>query len=94
MKRSTLLAALVFAILSAAATANAQAASAAQQKPTFAAVYDRAMSSTEKEVVSAAEAMPEDKFNFTPESLKIPGSDYTGVLTLLGRSSTSRRGTI
>jgi uncharacterized damage-inducible protein DinB len=76
MKRSTLLAALVFAILSAAATANAQAASAAQQKPTFAAVYDRAMSSTEKEVVSAAEAMPEDKFNFAPAN-----GEFKGVRT-------------
>ena len=25
--------------------------------------------------------MPEDKFNFSPESLKIPGSDYKGVRT-------------
>src|SRR5260370_35457043 len=25
--------------------------------------------------------MPEDKFNFSPESLNIPGSDYKGVRT-------------
>jgi hypothetical protein len=31
--------------------------------------------------VEAAEAMPEDKFNFSPESLNIPGSDYKGVRT-------------
>ena len=35
----------------------------------------------EKQVVDAAEAMPEEKFNFTPESLNIPGADYKGVRT-------------
>ena len=35
----------------------------------------------EKEVVEAAEAMPEDKFDFSPEKLNIPGSDYKGVRT-------------
>jgi uncharacterized damage-inducible protein DinB len=35
----------------------------------------------EKELVEAAEAMPEDKFSFSPESLNIPGSDYKGVRT-------------
>jgi hypothetical protein len=28
---------------------------------------------------------PEDKYNFTPESLKIPGSDYKGVFTFAGQ---------
>jgi len=28
--------------------------------------------------VEAAVAMPEDKFNFSPESLNIPGADYRG----------------
>jgi uncharacterized damage-inducible protein DinB len=32
-------------------------------------------------MVEAAEAMPEDKFNFSPESLNIPGRDYKGVRT-------------
>lgn len=31
--------------------------------------------------MEAAEAMPEDKFNFSPESLNIPGDDYKGVRT-------------
>ena len=77
MKRSYFFARLVLAILSAAICANAQAAGSAQQKPTFAAVYDRTLSSVEKEVVEAAEAMPEDKFNFAPSS---PG-DFKGVRT-------------
>ena len=31
--------------------------------------------------MDAAEAMPEEKFNFSPESLNIPGADYKGVRT-------------
>src|SRR5437868_12542563 len=47
--------------------------------PTIASVVDRDISAIEKQVVNAAEAMPEDKFNFTPEALHIPGSNYKGV---------------
>ncbi len=39
----------------------------------------------EKLVVDAAEAMPEDKFNFTPESLTIPGDEYKGVRRFAGQ---------
>jgi hypothetical protein len=51
-----------------AAAANPQAAMQAKpdQKPTFAMVLDRSLSNVEHEVVPAAEAMPEDKFNFAP----------------------------
>jgi hypothetical protein len=42
---------------------------------------DREISTIEKQIVEAAEAMPEDKFNFSPESLNIPGDDYKGVRT-------------
>ena len=31
--------------------------------------------------MEAAEAMPENKFNFSPEKLNISGSDYKGVRT-------------
>jgi len=59
------------------------AASAPQAQPaqptTLASMVDREVSAVEKQVVDAAEAMPEDKFNFTPESLRIPGDDYNGV---------------
>ena len=53
----------------------------AQTQPpsTLASMVDREVSAVEKQVVEAAEAMPEDKFNFTPESLTIPGDDYKGV---------------
>lgn len=62
---------------------KAVAADIAQAQPTqptsLAAMVDHEISAVEKQVVEAAEAMPEDKFNFTPESLTIPGDDYKGV---------------
>ena len=49
--------------------------------PTVASTVDRAIGNIEKLVVEAAEAMPEEKFNFSPESLNIPGAEYKGVRT-------------
>ncbi len=49
--------------------------------PTVGAVIDREVSIIEREFVSAAEAMPEDKFNFAPTSLNISGSEFKGVRT-------------
>jgi uncharacterized damage-inducible protein DinB len=49
--------------------------------PTIASAIDREISLVEKEVVEAAEAMPEHKFDFSPEKLNLPGSDYKGVRT-------------
>src|SRR5947209_8266121 len=49
--------------------------------PTVASAIDREISLVEKEVVEAAEAMPENKFDFSPEKLNLPGSDYKGVRT-------------
>jgi len=51
-----------------AVAANPQAAMQAKpdQKPSFAMVLDHSLSNVEHEVVPAAEAMPEDKFNFAP----------------------------
>jgi uncharacterized damage-inducible protein DinB len=80
---------LLLAVLILTATAlrqgknSAAAASApqAQAAPTVASNVDREVSGIEKQVVEAAEAMPEDKFNFSPESLHISGGDYKGVRT-------------
>jgi uncharacterized damage-inducible protein DinB len=82
---------LVFAtlILGAAAVRESAARGAALRAfqaqpasaPTIASVLDREISNVEKEVVDAAEAMPEEKFNFSPESLNIPGGDFKGVRT-------------
>ena len=49
--------------------------------PSIASAIDREISLVEKEIVGAAEAMPEDKFDFSPEKLNLPGSDYKGVRT-------------
>ena len=49
--------------------------------PTVASAIDREITIIEKEVVEAAEAMPENKFDFSPEKLSVPGSDYKGVRT-------------
>ena len=48
---------------------------------TIASTIDREISLVEKEIVDAAEAMPADKFDFSPEKLNISGSDYKGVRT-------------
>ena len=62
------------------------AATIAQAQPpqvpaNVAAMVERQISNIEKEVTEAADAMPEDKFNFSPESLNIPGASYKGVRT-------------
>jgi uncharacterized damage-inducible protein DinB len=81
-------AALIFAVAAfgqrnqAAASANTPQVQPSQQpSPTVASVVDREISAVEKQVLDAAEAMPEDKFNFSPESLNIPGDNYKGVRT-------------
>jgi uncharacterized damage-inducible protein DinB len=50
-----------------------------QPAPTIASVMDREISAVEQQIVDASEAMPEDKFNFTPEALNIPSANYKGV---------------
>jgi hypothetical protein len=40
--------------------------------PTIASTLDREIGDAEKEIVEAVEAMPADKFNFSPESLNLP----------------------
>ena len=62
-----------------ASTVLAQAQTQPSQPPTLAAMVDREISAVEKQVIDAAEAMPEEKYNFTPEHLNIPGDDYKGV---------------
>jgi DinB superfamily len=74
----------IFAVSALAQNANS-AASGSQAQPspptTLAAVVDHDISGIEKMVVEVAEAMPEGKFNFSPESLNIPRSSFKGVRT-------------
>ena len=72
--RKEVVTAILLLALGAPAAVNAQAKS--DQQPTFAAVYDHLLSGGEKEVTSAAEAMPEDKFNFAPTQ-----GEFKGVRT-------------
>lgn len=84
MKRIRTFLLLVPILTLAALVQNTEGSAPAQSQvaqPTIRSMVDRQLSATEKEVVDAAEAMPEDKFNFSPESLNIPGSEYKGVRT-------------
>jgi uncharacterized damage-inducible protein DinB len=61
------------------ARAAAAPQSQAQTPLTLSSSVDRDISAVEKQILDVAEAMPEEKFNFTPESLNLPGDDYKGV---------------
>ncbi len=61
--------------------APASAPQAQPSAPTIASTLDHAISGVEKQILEVAEAMPEDKYNFSPESLNIPGADYKRVRT-------------
>jgi hypothetical protein len=62
---------------------HASAAGAQSQKPvvppTIAFTIDREIDAIEKLIIDAADAMPDDRFNFSPEQLKIADADYKGV---------------
>src|SRR5438045_2909911 len=67
------------AATAAAAAPQSSASGTPSTPPTIGSAIDREISIVEKEIVDAAEAMPEDKFDFSPEKLNISGSDYKGV---------------
>ncbi len=46
---------------------------------------DRQFNKIESDILSTAQAMPEEKFDFTPESLNIKNSDFKGVRTFAGQ---------
>ena len=77
MKRMRIIVLLAVPIFTGAALGQG----ASQPPPTIASIVDSEISGVEKQIVEATEAMPEDKFNFSPQSLRIPGSDYKGVRT-------------
>jgi len=88
LKTSLLLTAALLSFAAASTYAQAAKSSPAtgasaspSTPPTIASAIDREISIVEKQVIEAAEAMPEDKFDFSPEKLKISGSDYKGVRT-------------
>src|SRR5438132_13328129 len=86
MKLTSLLLTAVLSLAAASAYAQAAKSSPAADAsaspatpPTIASAIDREISIVAKELIDAAEAMPEGKFEFSPEKLNISGSDYKGV---------------
>lgn len=77
-KTFLLLAALCLPVGAAAQTANKPAP---DSQPTVASVADREVGTYEKLLVDVAEAMPEDRYNFTPAGLGLKGASYEGVRT-------------
>jgi uncharacterized damage-inducible protein DinB len=69
---------VLLALCAFAAGASGQGSS---QGSTLAAAVDREITDVEKQITDAAEAMPESKFNFSPENLHIARGDYKGVRT-------------
>jgi len=68
-------------VMLASGTIGAAQAQTTESAPAVASVVDRDISAVEKLIVEAAEAMPEDKYNFSPERLNITGAEYKGVRT-------------
>jgi uncharacterized damage-inducible protein DinB len=82
IRTTLLLVALIFTVAAlpqgttVAASANGPKTQPSQPPPTIASALDREISQIDRQIAEAAKAMPEDKFNFSPESLNIPGDDY------------------
>ncbi len=57
----------------------------AQQPPPFSTAIERQFNKIESDIVTSAEAMPEEKYLFTPENLQMQNSDFKGVRTFAGQ---------
>jgi DinB superfamily len=76
MRVASLLFALLCAIVTTPALRAQQKSMAEHKAPTFASILDANYREVEQQVVSAAEAMPEDKYSFAPTN-----GDFKGVRT-------------
>jgi uncharacterized damage-inducible protein DinB len=76
MKKEFVTAVLLLALGAPGTVVLANAQSKSDQKPTFGGTFDRSAKGMEQEIVPAAEAMPEDKFNFAPTQ-----GEFKGVRT-------------
>jgi hypothetical protein len=70
-----------FAIVAVAWEQSAATCATPEAPPTVASVVDHQVSGIEKQILDVAEAMPEGRYDFSPEGLNIPGADYKGVRT-------------
>jgi uncharacterized damage-inducible protein DinB len=57
----------------------------AQQSPVFSSAVERQFQKIESDILTTAEAMPEDQFYFTPDNLHIKNAEFKGVLTFAGQ---------
>src|SRR5215510_9995346 len=86
MRHARVLSAAVVMFMPAALVAQGKSAAPAASPtppppPTIKGEIDREVSTLEREFVGAAEAMPEDKYDFAPTGLNISGSEFKGVST-------------
>ncbi|MEO5594657.1 MAG: DinB family protein [Chitinophagaceae bacterium] len=51
----------------------------------FSSTIDRLLKKVESDIITTAEAMPAEKFDFTPDSLHLPGAAFDGVRTFSGQ---------
>jgi len=78
--RIVLLAA-AFAVVAVAWEQSAANCATTEASPTVASVLDRQITTIEKLILDVADAMPEDRYDFSPAKLGIPGAEYKGVRT-------------
>ncbi len=57
----------------------------AQSSVRYSIAIERLFNKIESDIITSAQAMPEDKFYFTPENLDIPNSNFKGVRTFAGQ---------
>ena len=55
------------------------------RSPAFSVAIERLFNGIEKNILSTADAMPEDKFYFSPESLDIKAAEFKGVRSFAGQ---------
>ncbi len=56
-----------------------------QSSVRFSIAIERLFNKIESDIMTSAQAMPEDRFYFTPENLHIPNSNFKGVRTFAGQ---------
>ncbi len=56
-----------------------------QQPAKFSIAVERLFNKIENDILTSAQAMPEDRFYFTPENLQIKNSNFKGVRTFAGQ---------
>ena len=76
MKKEFVTALLLLALGTSGSAVTASAQAKTDQKPTFSGVLQRTVKGIQDEVVPAAEAMPDDKYNFAPTQ-----GEFKGVRT-------------